>query len=237
LATPYAIVELESAESTQDEARARSNPETPILVIAEHQPAGRGRLGRTWAEPDRGLFSSFAFNPAWPPAAWGRIPLVAGLAVRAAIEELVGITVALRWPNDLVTEHGKIGGLLAESADGIVVIGCGVNLAWGDPVEGAAALCSPGTGRVPARDLAVAWVDRFVEFMARSPNAWGADDYRRACVTVGRRVSYPSGSGTAVGISDGGALLVETEGGTVAIGSGEVRLHDPATLWKDRRGP
>lgn len=236
MATPYAIVELETAESTQDEARGRSNPESPVLVIAESQSAGRGRFGRTWAEPDQGLFSSFAFSPVWPQGVWGRIPLVAGLAVRAAIEERCGIAVGLRWPNDLVTENGKIGGLLAESADGIVVVGCGLNMTWSDPVKGAAALFPSGVSRVPARDLAIAWVDRFLESMARSPNAWDADGYRRACVTVGRRVSYPSGSGTAVGISDAGALLVETEDGTVAIGSGEVRLHDPATLSQDRRG-
>jgi len=236
LATPYAIVELESAESTQDEARARSNPRNPILVIAENQTAGRGRLGRTWLEPDRALFSSFAFSPRWPASAWSRIPLVAGLAVREAIEARCGITVGLRWPNDLVTEDGKIGGLLVESGNGLVVVGCGINMMWDDPMNGAAALLSPGARVVPARDLAVAWVDRFLELMARPSNEWGVDEYRRACVTIGRWVSYPSGSGAATGISDDGALLVETSDGMVAVTSGEVRFHDPATLPDDRRG-
>lgn len=236
MATPYAIVELESAESTQDEARSRSNRRTPILVIAENQPAGRGRLGRSWVEPDQALFSSLAFSPVWPTPAWSRIPLVAGLAVRAAIEEVCGITAGLRWPNDLVTENGKIGGLLAESGDGLVVVGCGINMTWKDPMKGAAALFAPGSNVVPAHDIAIAWVDRFLELMARPPNAWGADEYRRACVTVGHLVSYPSGSGTATGISDDGALLVETDHGIVAVNSGEVRSHDPATLPEDRRG-
>ena len=236
MATPYAIIELESAESTQDEARSRSNPITPTLVIAENQPAGRGRLGRSWVEPDQALFSSLAFGPVWPLRAWNRIPLVAGLAVREAIEKVCGITAGLRWPNDLVTENGKIGGLLAESGDGIVVVGCGINMTWTDPINGAAALFAPGSEVVPARDLAVAWVDRFLELMTRPRDAWGADEYRRACVTVGHLVSYPSGSGMATGISDDGALLVATDGGIVAVDSGEVRLHKPATLPEDRRG-
>ncbi len=236
MATPYAIVELESAESTQDEARALSDRGNPTLVIAENQPEGRGRLGRVWVEPDRALFSSFAFIPTWPAPAWSRIPLVAGLAVREAIDERCGITVGLRWPNDLVVEEGKIGGLLAESGDGLVVVGCGINMVWDDPMIGAAALFVQESNAIQARDLAVAWVDRFLERMARPPEAWGVDEYRRVCITVGRRVSYPSGSGTAIGISEDGALLVETNGDVVAVNSGEVRLHDPATLPGDRRG-
>ena len=236
MATPYAIVELESAESTQDEARARSNRGTPILVIADNQTAGRGRLGRTWLEPDRALFSSFAFNPQWPAPAWSRIPLVAGLAVREAIEARCAITVGLRWPNDLVTEDGKIGGLLVESGNGLVVVGCGINMMWDDPMNGAAALLPPGAHVVPARDLAVAWVDRFLELMARPSNEWGVEEYRRACVTIGHWVSYPSGSGAATGISNDGALLVETNEGMVEVTSGEVRFHDPTTLPDDRRG-
>ena len=205
-------------------------------MIAGNQTVGRGRLGRTWIEPDRALFSSFAFSPLWPAPAWSRIPLVAGLAVREAIEERCGITVGLRWPNDLVTEDGKIGGLLAESGNGLVVVGCGINMIWNDPIDGAAALFPPGANIVPTLDLAVAWVNRFLELMARPPNEWGVDKYLRACVTIGHWVSYPSGSGMVAGISDDGALLVETNGGIVAVTSGEVRFHDPARLPDDRRG-
>lgn len=193
-------------------------------------------MGRAWVEPDQALFSSLAFNPTWPIRAWGRIPLVAGLAVRDAIDAQCAITVELRWPNDLVVEDGKIGGLLSEAADGVVVVGCGINMVWGAPMTGAAALFDPESTTVEARDLAFAWVERFLERMSRSPDAWGVDEYRRACITVGHHVSYPSGTGTAIGISNEGALLVETSDGVVAIDSGEVRLHDPTTLRGDRRG-
>ncbi len=237
MATPYAIVELESAESTQDEARARAEAVAPVLVIAGRQPGGRGRLGRRWVEPDQALYSSLAFAPSWPVAAWSRLPLVAGLAVREAIADTCGVDVALRWPNDLVIDRGKVGGVLVESGDGRVVVGCGINLVWDNPVEGAAALFRTGVATPAPRRLATAWVDAFWERIDCGPDAWGIGDYRSACFTIGRPVAYGSGSGTAIDVSPDGALLVETTDGIVEVRSGEVRLHDLATLRTDRRAP
>lgn len=236
MATPYAIVELDSAESTQEEARERASGDRPVLVVARHQPAGRGRLGREWIEPDLALFSSFAFEPSWPVAEWSRIPLVAGLAVRNAIADVSGIAVGLRWPNDLVVAAGKVGGLLVESCDGRVVVGCGINLLWKEPIPGAAALHADTSAVCPPLELARAWVDRFLERMTGSPGGWGAEEYRRACVTIGRSVSYAAGSGTAVSVSADGGLVVETPTGLVTVTSGEVRLHGPATLLIDPGG-
>ena len=236
MATPYAIVELDSAESTQDEARVRAHSTRPILVVARHQPAGRGRLGREWIEPDLALFSSLAFEPAWPARDWSRITLVAGLAVRAAITELCGVTPGLRWPNDLVVESGKIGGLLVEASEGRVVVGCGINLFWRNPIPGAASLYAEGSAVGPPIELARAWADRFLDRMTASPGEWGADEYRGACVTIGQSVSYASGSGIAVSVSDDGGLVIETPSGRVTVTSGEVRMHDAATLPVDRGG-
>jgi BirA family biotin operon repressor/biotin-[acetyl-CoA-carboxylase] ligase len=235
LATRYAVVELESTESTQDEARERYKGREPILVVADHQTAGRGRLGREWLEPDRALFASLAFEPAWPIEAWSLIPLVAGLAARSTIGAIAGVTVGLRWPNDLVIGDGKIGGLLAESGDGIVVVGCGINLLWEEPIVGGTALYEIDPGSEIVGHLGMGWADRLLGSMALQPDEWGIDDYRDACVTIGQPVSYDTGSGTAVAVSDEGSLLVETVGGVVAVHSGEVRLHDRATLPTDPR--
>lgn len=236
MATPYAIVELHSTESTQDEARERVDDDTPVLVVARHQPAGRGRLGREWVEPDLALFSSFAFKPAWPIDAWGRIPLAAGLAVKDAIAAACGIDVGLRWPNDLVLAAGKVGGILAESSGGTVVVGCGINLVWHEPLQGAVALHLDEASAGRPLDLAAAWVDRFLGRLAGPPDDWGIGEYRDACVTIGRPVAYAAGTGIAVSVSCDGALIVETGTGRVTVTSGEVRLHDPATLPIDRGG-
>ena len=235
MATRYAVVELELAESTQDEARERYQRSDPVLVIAGHQMAGRGRLGRDWIEPDRAVFTSLAFEPAWPTGAWNLIPLAAGLAARSAVERLSGINVALRWPNDLLIGERKIGGLLAESADGVAVVGCGINLLWEDPIEGAGALYETDPGPAIAREFAVGWATRLLEHMACRPDDWGIDEYRDACATIGRWVSYPGGSGIAVAVSDDGSLSIKTASGTIAVHSGEVRLHGRATLRTDPR--
>jgi len=135
-------------------------------VIAGRQTAGRGRLGREWLEPDRAMFASLAFEPAWPIEAWSLIPLAAGLAARSAIGLSSGVTVGLRWPNDLVVGDGKIGGLLAESADGIAVVGCGINLLWEEAIAGGAALFETDPGPAVAAQLAEEWADRLLDSMA-----------------------------------------------------------------------
>ncbi|MEA3502590.1 MAG: biotin--[acetyl-CoA-carboxylase] ligase [Actinomycetota bacterium] len=235
MATRYAVVELESAESTQDEARVRYDRLSPVLVIAGRQTVGRGRLGRDWLEPDRAMFASLAFEPAWPEETWSLIPLAAGLAARSAIGAISGVSVGLRWPNDLMGGDGKIGGLLAESGDGAVVVGCGINLFWATPIVGGDALYQSDPGPAVAQELSTGWTDRFLDHMACRPDDWGIDEYRNACVTIGRSVSYVGGSGIAVAVSDEGTLLVETADGVTAVHSGEVRLHDRATLPTDRR--
>ena len=235
MATRYAVVELESVESTQDEARERYEGPDPVLVIADHQTAGRGRLGREWLEPDRAVFASLAFEPAWPVKAWSQIPLAAGLAARSIIGAIAGVTVGLRWPNDLTIDAGKIGGLLAESSDAIVIVGFGLNLLWEEPTEGGAALCKTAPGPGTEREIAAGWADRLLASMALPTDDWGIDEYRAACVTIGRSVFYASGSGIAVAVSEDGSLMVETTGGVVAVHSGEVRLHDRATLSTDPR--
>jgi BirA family biotin operon repressor/biotin-[acetyl-CoA-carboxylase] ligase len=181
------------------------------------------------------MFTSLAFEPAWPIEAWSQIPLAAGMAARSAISGLTSISVGLRWPNDLVIGDGKVGGLLAESGDGVVVVGCGINVLWTTPIEGGAALYEADPGPEIERDLATTWADRLLDLMAIRSDGWGIDEYRDACVTVGRSVSYAAGSGTAVGVSGEGALLVETADGVIAVNSGEVRLHDRATLPTDSR--
>ena len=234
MATRYAVVELDTTPSTQDEARSRFDATAPVLVVSRHQTAGRGRLGRVWDEPDRGLFTSLALTPDWPRERWPIIPLVAGLAARTAIHDLTGVRVELRWPNDLVIDDRKVGGLLAESSGSVVVVGCGVNLSWAEPLHDATALSDHGALRVGPLELARGWTDRLLERLSGHPDDWGLDDYRDACATVGRRVAYAAGFGTAAGIDGDGRLLVETDAGVVAIGSGEVRTGD--TITGDEEG-
>lgn len=227
--THYASVVLSTAESTQDEAAARFSGE-PLLVVAERQTKGRGRLDRVWLEPDRALFASLAFAPRWQRETWGRIPLVAGLAMRDAVADRLAIDVGLKWPNDLMVGSSKVGGILVESTGGRAVVGCGLDLWWRDPIPGAAGLLNEDPGPSLATEIAATWVQRLLERMGADPSLWGHHEYASACTTLGAPVAFEGGSGVATGVADDGALLVDTGEGVVAVHSGEVTIEGEATL-------
>lgn len=237
MATHYATVELDSVGSTQDEARKRARAGSlPVLVVAQRQIAGRGRTGRTWLEAPRAMYSSLAFRPHWPAAVRSRLTLVAGVAVREAVAAQVGLKPGLKWPNDLVLPTGKLGGILTEAEDDVVVIGCGVNLWWDGAPPGVAALCSEDPGPELGSAIADGWASHVLDVAAGDPEAWPLDSYRAACVTIGADIAWsPAGRGTAVDVDFDGALVVETSAGTVHLTSGEVHTVRPATVAADRK--
>lgn len=97
------------------------------LVVADAQTLGRGRLGRSWESPaGKGLYFSLVIRPDETNPA--RYALLAGLAVAAAVEGFCDIPIACKWPNDLLCNSKKIGGILCEVRDGRVVIGVGLNV-------------------------------------------------------------------------------------------------------------
>ncbi len=138
--THYDIIPIDEVASTQDEAaNAFRAGHRPVLVVAGRQRSGRGRSGRAWLEPDVGMFASIAFTPAWSERDYPVIPLTAAVAVRRALADVTGVTPDLKWPNDLLVAERKIGGILVEASDGVITVGCGVNLWWREPPPFAAA--------------------------------------------------------------------------------------------------
>jgi BirA family biotin operon repressor/biotin-[acetyl-CoA-carboxylase] ligase len=125
-------------------ARARDGVPEGLVLVAERQTAGRGRLGRAWTAPARaGVTMSVLLRPAVPAARWGWLPLLAGVALAEAVGRVGMVDAVLKWPNDLlvrsatdreVNAYGKCAGLLAETvpgADGLapaVVVGFGLNV-------------------------------------------------------------------------------------------------------------
>jgi BirA family transcriptional regulator, biotin operon repressor / biotin---[acetyl-CoA-carboxylase] ligase len=117
-------------------------PEAPegAVAAAEHQTEGRGRLGRTWVdEPGASLLFSVCLRPPLPTAEWPGLTPVAGRAAAEAIEAVTGRRPELKAPNDLLLDGRKVAGLLAEAADGRIVLGIGVNVS-ATPFAGSAAL-------------------------------------------------------------------------------------------------
>ncbi|MCP2620067.1 biotin--[acetyl-CoA-carboxylase] ligase [Candidatus Aminicenantes bacterium AC-334-K16] len=127
------VIHLPTCSSTNDVLRelAEQGEEDGVVVLAEEQTAGRGTKGRSWFSPrGKGLYLSVLLRPERESALF---PLMAGVAVAEAIAEEYSLWVRLRWPNDLIWEAKKLGGILCESSFAgrklsYVIIGIGLNL-------------------------------------------------------------------------------------------------------------
>ncbi len=236
MATPLIIHHIDKIGSTQDEANrlAELGGVLPLLLIARSQSRGRGRQGRGWLTAPCALACSLVVRPEWSCQNWSRVPLVAGLAARSAIKEVVGLDVSLKWPNDLVTGDGKIGGVLSESSGDRMTVGLGVNLWWPDPPSEIAALGIEDPEWEIANSIALIWAERMISVLDGDFTHWGYEEYRKVCVTLGTEIIWePDGRGVAVDIAFDGALLVDTTGGRLELRSGEVREVRPTTLDSD----
>ena len=225
---------LEVTDSTNRvvaELAAGGAPEG-VVVEAEVQTAGRGRLDRTWeAAPGSGLLVSVLLRPAGLPLArWHLLTSAAGLAGSDACAEVSGFRPSLKWPNDLVAGSGKLAGILAESSAGAAVVGMGLNVHSGPP--GSAWLDQLAGRRVSRAALLVAWLRAFDRLL----DDWDlvASRYRAECSTVGRQVEVEQAdgklAGTADTIDDQGRLVVRPAGGgaPVVVSAGDVVHLRPA---------
>ncbi|HSC73408.1 MAG TPA: biotin--[acetyl-CoA-carboxylase] ligase [Gaiellaceae bacterium] len=106
----------------------RSDDPEGAIAVAEEQSEGRGRLGRSWDSPHAtGVLVSVLLRPAVDPPRLPELSLVAGGAVAEAIAETTGLDPAIKFPNDVLLGGRKVAGILAESSEGLVVLGIGVN--------------------------------------------------------------------------------------------------------------
>ncbi len=182
-------------------ARAQAGEQHGLVVVAEHQTAGRGRLSRVWETPPRAAltFSVLVRPGEADGAAWPLLPLLTGVAVVDGIAAAGGPTCGLKWPNDVVHEDLKVAGLLAERVDTptgpAAVLGIGLNVTTTEaelPVPTATSLLLVA-GRAPSReDLLLAVLDRLgalLDSYERGHPSELVDLYRARCVTLGRQVA------------------------------------------------
>jgi BirA family biotin operon repressor/biotin-[acetyl-CoA-carboxylase] ligase len=239
---PGWLVEVvEAAESTNALAseRARSGAAEGLVVVAEHQTAGRGRLDRVWVTPPRAALTfSAVLRPPLPVRRWPWLPLLTGLAVLDGVETAGGPRCRLKWPNDVMYDDRKLAGILAERVDTpagpAAVVGIGLNVSTDIdelPVETATSLALSGAGHVDrsvllASVLAALGVRyrRWTTEPGGGPGLRG--EYERSCSTIGRRVrvELPTGrlEGTAAGVDPDGGLVVEGASGRVTVSAGDV---------------
>jgi BirA family biotin operon repressor/biotin-[acetyl-CoA-carboxylase] ligase len=251
-ASPWVRIEaVEQTGSTNADlaagARAGTWPDGSVL-LAELQVAGRGRLGRDWsAPPGLALTFSVLLDPEVPPARWGWLPLLAGVALVDAVTATSAVRAVLKWPNDLLAPDGrKLAGILSERVDtasgprAVVGFGLNVNQTAADlPVDTATSLRVASGEPLSREAVLVAVLDRLASRLRAWVDAGGEPDggpdplrsaYRARCGTLGSdvRVLLPGEEelrGTARDVDADGRLVVQAPDGTrVAVAAGDV-LH------------
>jgi BirA family transcriptional regulator, biotin operon repressor / biotin---[acetyl-CoA-carboxylase] ligase len=233
---------VESTGSTNADLMAAADEGAPqwTVLVAGHQTAGRGRLGRTWEEPPgSSLLVSVLLRPTMSPHEAPLASLAAGVAVAEAVESVTGLRARCEWPNDIVTPEGrKLAGVLVESRTEAnrlhhLVIGAGVNLTqspddFPDDVRLPATSLAIEGEPADATDLLAAYLGRlshWYDHSAFQPAVVGA--FRDRCVTIGRTVRATTVDGAIVegavtGVGDRGELIVATPAGDAAVSSGEL---------------
>jgi BirA family biotin operon repressor/biotin-[acetyl-CoA-carboxylase] ligase len=118
------------AETTDSTQRMLAEDETEgAIAVAEVQTEGRGRLGRAWEAPaGTSVLVSVLLLPAVEASRLPELSLVAGGAVAQALAEVTGLEPAIKFPNDILVRSRKVAGILAESSEGRVILGIGVNV-------------------------------------------------------------------------------------------------------------
>jgi BirA family transcriptional regulator, biotin operon repressor / biotin---[acetyl-CoA-carboxylase] ligase len=210
-----------------------------VVLAAEAQSAGRGRMGRQWVSPPgAALAFSVLLRPAAVPQArrvW--IPLLAGVAIAGALRAEAGVEAWLKWPNDVQVNGLKLAGILAEQTGDAIVAGAGINVsARRDElaVAGATSLALEGAAVTDRGRLLAAMLRElerwYLAWTAREGDAGASglrEEYQRLCTTLGRQVtvSLPDGAtltGQARDVDAAGRLVVRSASGLVPVSAGDV---------------
>jgi len=239
------VVEETGSTNADLLAEAQAGAREGLVLVAEEQTAGRGRMGRRWISPPRrALTFSVLVRPAVTAGLLGWVPLLAGVAVASALEYTAGVDARLKWPNDVLVDGAKIAGILAERWGSAVVVGTGINVLQqrGElPVPTATSLLmAREVGPVDDADTRERLLTAVLDEFARWYRAWldqprpgDADgcglreEYLRRSGTVGAAVTVmlPGGqnlTGTAAGIDAAGRLEIRTPAGLVQVSAGDV---------------
>ena len=215
----WSVSVIEETTSTQSDLVRQFQPGK--VLVAEYQSAGRGRLDRKFiVPPSKGLTFSFCIKA---DTNFGWIPLLTGLAVSQAINSYIGSKlVSIKWPNDLLIEDMKLGGILCEKVENGAVVGVGINIFQTQtelPIASAISLINAATNKeIDRSELLSQILNQLGEVLA-DLNKF-KNQYREICSTIGEfvRVTLPTGEvieDLAIGISTDGSLLLKSREVTV----------------------
>lgn len=253
----FSLLLLDVVDSTNDEAARQlgAGRPTPFAILARRQTSGRGRFGRTWHSDSTGnIYISFAFRPRVEPQRMQTLTLWMGVNICELLANFTGTSPGIKWPNDILFDGRKAGGMLTEArvdSDQIrdLVFGLGLNVnsspgEWPGEIARRAIALSEVTGsRLDMNRLAAALIGRVLlawhKFEEGAHTATFADLWNGYDLLRGRPITLHEGGrrhhGIAVGLDDEGALLLRgDQGGVQRFRAGEVTIEKENRARKTR---
>ena len=239
------ILYYDEIGSTNDEAKkiARNTGSEGIVVIADSQSNGKGRLGRIWSsEKGKGLYLSIILNPKSETSTIMQITLITAIIVKRAIQEYLSEPVFIKWPNDIIVSDRKICGILCESQISgesmNVIVGIGVNVNHesfeNELADKATSMYLQCGERHTPKDLAHRIIHHYnniyPEYIKRGFSIF-LDEYKKSCITLGKEVDILKHKeklrGMATNITKSGELVIRNSAsnGEEKIFSGEVSVR------------
>jgi BirA family biotin operon repressor/biotin-[acetyl-CoA-carboxylase] ligase len=224
------VVYQDFVESTNDEARKdiiSGKGSSGYIYIAEFQAKGRGRGGNRWVCPEgEGLLFSLIVDPDVAPALWYRMSLAVGLAIVDVLRDL-GVEAMMKWPNDIYINDKKLGGILIEKVDELLIVGVGLNVnvrEFPEEVTESATSLSSVLGEDVNREVLLSEIvcsiykngsmigENFGHLIERVMECFYLKNKRVSMIVNGEIVV-----GEVLGVTENGYLIVEREGKYIEI--------------------
>lgn len=240
---PLTIRVLDTSVSTMKDAQLAvlNGEEPPILVVADMQEAPRGRFNRPFFALEKaGIYMSILLKPDTQLHELPQYTVLMAVAVAQAVDALAGVNTQIKWVNDIYLNGKKFVGILSEAMMDVeanslkhVIIGMGINFSVPQEKfppelqEKATSLFADSKPTTTRNQLIIEIWNRFFHLLEQKDSNY-LSVYREKSFVLGKRVTFQqknqSFTGKAVGISDTGELLVDLDGETTALSSGEISL-------------
>lgn len=235
------IIYRSSVSSTMDVALKEVLKGAPggTAIIAEAQEQGKGRLDRSWISPAGGIYVSIILYP--PRELISLLTMIASLAVTDCIREVSGIQADIKWPNDIMIDGKKVGGILARSGSSplkgcYAILGIGINadidIMQQTEIADIATSLSSVAGESVSRQKVICNLlesfEKWYQALAAGHPVW--EDWRDRMITLGKQVTVKAGDAVYEGIAetvsrDGSLLVRRADGELIAIPAGDVTLR------------
>ena len=199
---------FESIYNTQEFALSELTSE-PILVISYTQEKGKGTSNRTWLNADQALACSLAVKQEDIKLKHTLIPLLSGYLFTEVLKD---INLRLKWPNDIILNNLKVGGILVEKSENKICIGMGINYFWEKPeILGAGSIFTKKQEDSLINLHAEKWASDVLSSLLEKNFNLGT--YKKKLQTLGKIVEYPEGRGWAEDINEDGSLKIKSTDG------------------------